>query len=125
MSTVEADVEVASPPVPNKDLEITERRDVQVGGLPVRRMLPLRLRRSVGAWCFIDRYGPADTDGTAGMQVPPHPRRRLTRPSHNRHRLLADATVDALTQQVGVAVVPGVLLDHVHEQLTERDWVFR
>ncbi len=41
--------------------------------MTVRRMLPLRLRRSVGAWCFIDHYGPADTDGAAGMLVPPHP----------------------------------------------------
>ncbi len=41
--------------------------------MTVRRMLPLRLRRSVGAWCFIDHYGPTDTDGAAGMLVPPHP----------------------------------------------------
>jgi quercetin 2,3-dioxygenase len=73
VSTVEADVEVTSPPVPEKGLEITAARDALVGGMAVRRMLPLRLRRSVGAWCFIDHYGPADTDGTAGMQVPPHP----------------------------------------------------
>jgi quercetin 2,3-dioxygenase len=73
VSTVEADVEVTSPPVPEKGMEITAARDALVGGMAVRRMLPLRLRRSVGAWCFIDHYGPADTDGTAGMQVPPHP----------------------------------------------------
>lgn len=36
-------------------------------------MLPLRLRRSVGAWCFVDHYGPMSVDGRAGMQVPPHP----------------------------------------------------
>src|SRR5262245_66396715 len=35
--------------------------------------------------------------------------------------LLADAPVDALTEQVGVPVVAGVLLDHVHEQLAQRD----
>jgi redox-sensitive bicupin YhaK (pirin superfamily) len=39
----------------------------------VRRLLPLRLRRSVGAWCFIDHYGPMSVDGVAGMRVPPHP----------------------------------------------------
>ena len=44
-----------------------------VGDLPVRRLLPLRLRRSVGAWCFIDHYGPMSVDGVAGMDVPPHP----------------------------------------------------
>jgi len=36
-------------------------------------MLPMRLRRSVGAWCFIDHYGPQSVDGVAGMNVPPHP----------------------------------------------------
>ena len=39
----------------------------------MRRLLPLRQRRSVGAWCFVDHYGPASVDGVAGMQVPPHP----------------------------------------------------
>ncbi len=41
--------------------------------MTVRRLLPLRLRRSVGAWCFADHYGPMSVDGVAGMQVPPHP----------------------------------------------------
>lgn len=27
----------------------------------------------VGAWCFVDRYGPQDITGQAGMRVPPHP----------------------------------------------------
>jgi quercetin 2,3-dioxygenase len=27
----------------------------------------------VGPWCFIDHYGPVSVDGTAGMDVPPHP----------------------------------------------------
>ena len=35
--------------------------------------------------------------------------------------LLADAPVDALAEQVGVPVMAGVLLDHVHEQLAQRD----
>src|SRR5215475_8519098 len=35
--------------------------------------------------------------------------------------LLAEAPVDALAEQVGVPVVAGVLLDHVHEQLAQRD----
>jgi quercetin 2,3-dioxygenase len=44
-----------------------------VGDVTVRRLLPLRTRRSVGAWCFVDHYGPMSVDGVAGMQVPPHP----------------------------------------------------
>jgi redox-sensitive bicupin YhaK (pirin superfamily) len=39
----------------------------------VRRLLPNLGRRLVGAWCFIDHYGPDDVLTTPGMQVPPHP----------------------------------------------------
>ena len=42
-------------------------------GMTVTRTLPNRDRRMVGAWCFVDFYGPEDISGTAGMQVPPHP----------------------------------------------------
>ena len=74
MSRIDADVEVADAPVPeDNDLELTEARDARVGAMTVRRMLPLRTRRSVGAWCFIDHYGPMDVDGVTGMNVPPHP----------------------------------------------------
>jgi len=53
--------------------ELTRAREAGVGGLTVRRLLPLRHRRTVGAWCFVDHYGPMSVDGVAGMQVPPHP----------------------------------------------------
>jgi quercetin 2,3-dioxygenase len=39
----------------------------------VRRLLPDRQRRMVGAWCFADHFGPVDVSGQAGMQLPPHP----------------------------------------------------
>jgi redox-sensitive bicupin YhaK (pirin superfamily) len=39
----------------------------------VRRLLPQRIRRMVGAWCFVDHFGPDDVVGRPGMQVPPHP----------------------------------------------------
>lgn len=74
MSTVEANNEVAQDPVTRlNNLQVSAARNARVGDLAVRRLLPLRLRRSVGAWCFADHYGPLDTDGTAGMNVPPHP----------------------------------------------------
>jgi quercetin 2,3-dioxygenase len=74
VSTIEANIEVAGDPVPERDdLELTEARNARVGAMTVRRMLPLRLRRSVGAWCFVDHYGPLDVDGVTGMNVPPHP----------------------------------------------------
>ncbi|MGW1071260.1 pirin family protein [Streptomyces sp. NPDC002537] len=39
----------------------------------VRRLLPSLGRRMVGAWCFVDHYGPDDIADEPGMQVPPHP----------------------------------------------------
>jgi quercetin 2,3-dioxygenase len=52
------------------EVELLPSRQAEVGGLPVRRALPKRERRTVGAWCFADHFGPA---GGAGMQVGPHP----------------------------------------------------
>jgi redox-sensitive bicupin YhaK (pirin superfamily) len=75
VSTVESDLDVpgAAQGAAVPGTEITQARLARVGDLDVRRLLPLRQRRSVGAWCFVDHYGPASVDGAAGMQVPPHP----------------------------------------------------
>jgi redox-sensitive bicupin YhaK (pirin superfamily) len=54
-------------------VEITPSREAEVGGLPVRRALPRVGRRTVGAWCFIDHFGPVDLELAAAMQVGPHP----------------------------------------------------
>jgi redox-sensitive bicupin YhaK (pirin superfamily) len=43
----------------------------------VRRLLPHRGRRMVGAWCFVDHYGPDDLRLQQGMRVPPHPHTSL------------------------------------------------
>ena len=42
-------------------------------GLTVERFLPTRGRRMVGAWCFVDRYGPHDVTTGEGMMIGPHP----------------------------------------------------
>jgi quercetin 2,3-dioxygenase len=39
----------------------------------VLRFLPHKERRMVGAWCFVDLFGPSDVHDQAGMSVPPHP----------------------------------------------------
>ena len=72
MSTADAELETGERPVKAPGLEVTGAREARVGDMTVRRLLPLRLRRSVGAWRFIDHYGPMSVDGAAGMQVPPH-----------------------------------------------------
>jgi redox-sensitive bicupin YhaK (pirin superfamily) len=51
-----------------------EPRDVVLGRTThVRRLLPNKNRRMIGAWCFLDHYGPDDVKQTGGMWVPPHP----------------------------------------------------
>ena len=57
-------------------VEVLVPRDVPLGGpraMTVRRTLPARHRSLIGAWCFVDHYGPDDVAVTGGMHVPPHP----------------------------------------------------
>jgi redox-sensitive bicupin YhaK (pirin superfamily) len=63
------------PPVAGA-VEILEPRDVPLGGpraMTVRRTLPQRHRSLIGAWCFVDHYGPDEVADRGGMVVPPHP----------------------------------------------------
>ncbi|MFF7326011.1 pirin family protein [[Kitasatospora] papulosa] len=54
--------------------ELLTPRRVQLGeSTEVRRLLPNLGRRMVGAWAFVDHYGPDDIADEPGMQVPPHP----------------------------------------------------
>jgi len=54
--------------------EVFAGREVALGeSTVVRRLLPNLGRRLVGAWCFVDHYGPDDVASGPGMQVPPHP----------------------------------------------------
>lgn len=54
-------------------LEVGESREEVVGRIRVRRALPRRGRRTVGAWCFVDHMGPADVTENSGLDVGPHP----------------------------------------------------
>lgn len=61
--------EIAEP-----DSVLLPGHDVPLGRYTVvRRLLPHRQRRMIGAWCFVDHFGPDDVTGRPGMQVPPHP----------------------------------------------------
>lgn len=53
-------------------VEVIEGRVAEVGGVPVTRVLPRRQRRTIGAWCFADHFGPTPVD-VATMDVGPHP----------------------------------------------------
>ncbi|WP_420175159.1 pirin family protein [Luteococcus sp. OSA5] len=58
-------------------VQIVQPRQVALSDqarLQVRRTLPNRQRSFVGAWCFVDHYGPDPVrEPSDGMDVPPHP----------------------------------------------------
>ncbi|MGF3056109.1 pirin family protein [Microbacterium sp. YY-01] len=67
---------VLEPGQPCVGVELIEPREVPLGGpraMTVYRTLPARDRSFVGAWCFLDHYGPDDVANTGGMVVPRHP----------------------------------------------------
>ncbi len=61
-----------TPDPSGRTVELLAPRDVPLGGpraMGVRRTLPQRARSLIGAWCFVDHYGPEAVE----MDVPPHP----------------------------------------------------
>jgi redox-sensitive bicupin YhaK (pirin superfamily) len=81
----------------------------------VRRLLPHRDRRMIGAWCFVDHFGPDDVSGRPGMQVPPHPHTGLQtvtwlvdgliehRDSLGSHQFIAPGQLNLMTSGHGIA----------------------
>ena len=104
-------------------MEIIESHVSDVGGLPIRRALPTRQRRCVGAWCFFDHAGPASLRGR-GMNVAPHPHTGLStfswmiegeilhRDSLGSEQVLRPGQVNLMTAGRGIA--------HSEESLSER-----
>ena len=48
-------------------------RETKLGTLKILRALPIRQKRLVGAWCFLDRFGPLSFSEAKPMDVAPHP----------------------------------------------------
>lgn len=48
-------------------------RQTEIGSLKILRALPRSRRRTVGPWCFLDRYGPVSFSSGTPMLVAPHP----------------------------------------------------
>ncbi len=67
------------PPTPDgqppdrPEVELSPSREADVGGLAVRRALPQRHRRTVGAWCFADHMGPVPAAAHHPISIGPHP----------------------------------------------------
>lgn len=54
--------------------ELLPLREAHIGaGLIIRRALPQRERRLIGAWCFLDHFGPLDLSKGGGLNIGPHP----------------------------------------------------
>ena len=53
--------------------EIFPAHETSLGSLKVLRALPIRQKRLVGAWCFLDRFGPLSFGEAKPMDVAPHP----------------------------------------------------
>ena len=99
---------------PAAAVEVLAPREVPLGGpraMTVRRTLPSRQRTLIGAWCFVDHYGPDDLD----MVVPPHPHTGLQtvswlftgeiehRDSAGHHALVRPGEVNLMTAGRGIS----------------------
>ena len=97
-------------------LDLLPGKEVLIGeSTRVRRLLPTLGRRLVGAWAFVDHYGPDDVAAGPGMQVPPHPHTGLQTVSwllegqvHHRDSLGSDVTfgpreLPLMTAGLGIA----------------------
>lgn len=54
-------------------IESYPSRQVELGNISVWRALPIRERRMVGPWCFLDRFGPHTFKNEKPMDIAPHP----------------------------------------------------
>ncbi len=99
-------------------VEIMTPRDVPLGGpraMRVRRTLPQRERSLIGAWCFVDHYGPDEVADSGGMVVPPHPHTGLQtvswlftgevehRDSAGNHAMVRPGEVNLMTAGRGIS----------------------
>ena len=56
-----------------RQLDAYPNREITLGTLAVARALPIKDRRLVGPWCFLDRFGPLTFNEGKPMDVAPHP----------------------------------------------------
>ena len=80
----------------------------------VRRTLPQRARSLIGAWCFVDSYGPTPAPRARTMDTPPHPHTGLQtvswlyqgeiehRDSAGHHAMVEPGQVNLMTAGAGI-----------------------
>ena len=99
-----------------EDFLLLEPREVPLGGprgMTVHRTLPARRTSLIGAWCFVDHFGPDDVSA-GGMQVARHPHTGLAtvswlfdgaithRDSLGSHALVRPGDVDMMVAGSGI-----------------------
>jgi redox-sensitive bicupin YhaK (pirin superfamily) len=57
----------------HQQFEAYPAREVSLGLLSVVRALPVKGKRLIGPWCFLDRFGPVSFGQEPAMDVAPHP----------------------------------------------------
>ena len=89
--------------------------ETSLGALQILRLLPVRQKRLVGSWCFLDRFGPLSFGDAKPMDVAPHPHIGLQTVSwllqgeilHNdsldNEALLGPGGVNVMTAGAGIA----------------------
>ncbi len=65
--------ECVAPGASRPSLESYATRQLNLGSLAISRALPIRDRRMIGPWCFLDRFGPLTFSDGKPMDVAPHP----------------------------------------------------
>src|SRR3954468_4713481 len=104
--------------LPRTAVQVLEPREVPLGGpraMTVRRSLPQRERTLIGAWCFVDHYGPDDVSISGGMALPGHPHTGLQtvswlfdgeiehRDTSGAHALVRPGEINLMTAGSGIA----------------------
>ena len=96
-------------------VELSASRAADVEGFTVRRALPQRARRTVGAWCFVDHLGPVSSPPGPAMAIGPHPHIGLHtvtwlfsgevehRDSLGSHQLIRPGQLNLMTAGRGIA----------------------
>jgi redox-sensitive bicupin YhaK (pirin superfamily) len=99
-------------------------RATDLGALTVQRLLPQRPRRMVGAWCFLDLFGPVSFEAAKPMDVAPHPHaglqtvtwllegEALHKDSLDSEALARPGTLNLMTSGQGVAHSEETPADH-------------
>lgn len=105
---------------------ITARAADLGGGMQVRRVLPTRGRRMVGAWCFLDHAGPVGLNQDKPMQVGAHPHTGLQtftwlmegevlhRDSLGSEQIIRPGQVNLMTAGRGIVHTEDALMPELH-----------